>query len=230
MRSEETTGCSARMSTILRAMNAEATHSPDYRSPYGPRRCLSDRGRKRHVARWATRIQRPSISLAFPLPRGAPQGPVGFGSWPRKWSPQQAIPVLAYAGCVQAEGVPLAIESATILFTDVVGSTELSQRLSAEAADQVRREHFSILRQAIAEVGGTEVKNLGDGLMVVFGSASAALACGVAMQQGVERDNREREESVGLRVGLSGGEVTREEDDCSPWPSSGPIRHRPRWT
>jgi len=100
-----------------------------------------------------------------------------------------------------------------ILFTDVVGSTELSQRLSPESADAVRRGHFSILRQALAEAGGTEVKNLGDGLMVVFGSASAALACGVAMQQGVERDNRGREHSVGLRVGLSGGEVTSEDDD-----------------
>ena len=107
----------------------------------------------------------------------------------------------------------MAIESTTILFTDVVGSTELSQRLSPDAAEDVRRRYFSILRQTVAEAGGTEVKNLGDGLMVVFGSASAALACAVAMQQGVERDNREREHSVGLRVGLSGGEVTREDDD-----------------
>ncbi len=107
----------------------------------------------------------------------------------------------------------LAIESATILFTDVVGSTELSQRLSPDAAEEVRRGHFSILRQAIAETGGTEVKNLGDGVMVAFASASAALACAVAMQQGVERDNRGRKHSVGLRVGLSAGEVTREDDD-----------------
>ena len=107
----------------------------------------------------------------------------------------------------------MSTEIATILFTDVVGSTELSQHLMAEAADEVRREHFSILRQALAEAGGTEVKNLGDGLMVVFGSASAALACAVAMQQGVDRDNRGREHPVGLRVGLSGGEVSRENDD-----------------
>jgi class 3 adenylate cyclase len=107
----------------------------------------------------------------------------------------------------------LATENVAILFTDVVGSTELSQRLSPETADEVRRGHFSILRQAIAEAGGTEVKNLGDGLMVVFASASAAVACGVAMQQGVERDNRGREHSVGLRVGLSGGEVSREDED-----------------
>ena len=112
-----------------------------------------------------------------------------------------------------AGGCVLAIESVTILFTDVVGSTELSQRLSPDDAEEVRRGHFSILRQAIAEAGGTEVKNLGDGLMVVFSSASAALECGVAMQQGVERDNRGREHSVGLRVGLSAGEVTSEDND-----------------
>ena len=107
----------------------------------------------------------------------------------------------------------MAIESATILFTDVVGSTELRQRLSPDGAEEARWGHFSILRQAIAEAGGIEVKNLGDGLMVVFGSASAALACGVAMQQSVERDNRERKHSMGLRVGLSSGEVAREEED-----------------
>ena len=104
-------------------------------------------------------------------------------------------------------------ENVAVLFTDIVGSTALASSLAVEAADELRREHFSILRQAVAEAGGTEVKNLGDGLMVVFPSASAALACAVAMQQGVERDNRAREQAVGLRVGLSGGEVSLEDDD-----------------
>ncbi len=104
-------------------------------------------------------------------------------------------------------------ENVVILFTDIVGSTELSQRLSADASDEVRRSHFSILRQAVAEAGGTEVKSLGDGLMVVFSSPSAALAAAVTMQQGVEQDNRGREHSVGLRVGLSTGEVGREDHD-----------------
>ena len=94
-------------------------------------------------------------------------------------------------------------ENVAILFTDIVGSTELSQRLSAEGADEVRRTHFSILRRAVTEAGGAEVKTTGDGLMVVFGSASAALGCAVAMQQGVERNNRGSEHSVGLRIGLS---------------------------
>ncbi len=105
-------------------------------------------------------------------------------------------------------------ENLAILFTDVVGSTQLSHRQSPEDADEVRRGHFSILRQAVTEAGGKEVKNLGDGLMVVFDSASTALACAVAMQQGVDRDNRNRlHPAVGLRIGLSGGDVIPEDGD-----------------
>ena len=104
-------------------------------------------------------------------------------------------------------------EYITVLFTDLVGSTELASALSPEVGDQVRRKHFSLLRQAIATTGGTEVKNLGDGVMVVFPAASTALSCAVAMQQAVERDNAEAPRPLGLRVGLSAGEATRETDD-----------------
>jgi class 3 adenylate cyclase/tetratricopeptide (TPR) repeat protein len=104
-------------------------------------------------------------------------------------------------------------ENITVLFTDLVGSTELSASLSPEASDDVRRSHFSALRQAIATSGGTEVKNLGDGLMVVFPVASAALVCAVAMQQAVTRDNATAERSLGLRVALSAGEATKEDGD-----------------
>lgn len=107
----------------------------------------------------------------------------------------------------------MATENVAVLFTDMVGSTALATGLAPDAADDLRREHFAILRQAIAEAGGSEVKNLGDGLMVVFASMSASLSCAVGMQQGIERDNRRRERLVGLRVGISGGEVTREDDD-----------------
>jgi len=101
----------------------------------------------------------------------------------------------------------------TILFTDLVGSTELSYSLAPDAADEVRRAHFSTLREAIVGNGGTEVKNLGDGIMVAFPASSPALACAVAMQQAVELHNRSGNHELGLRVGISGGEVTREVDD-----------------
>lgn len=105
------------------------------------------------------------------------------------------------------------IETITVLFTDIVGSTELASSVSPDEADAIRRSHFSILRQAVAEAGGTEVKNVGDGIMVAFSSASSALTCAVSMQQRVGQHNRSIDHSVGLRVGLSSGEVTMEESD-----------------
>ena len=105
--------------------------------------------------------------------------------------------------------------SIVVLFTDLVGSTALANRLDPETADELRQHHFSVLRQALSAHDGTEVKNLGDGLMVVFTSASAALSCATAMQQGVEADNRRQDPSVqvGIRVGVSAGEALHEEDD-----------------
>lgn len=104
-------------------------------------------------------------------------------------------------------------ENVTVLFTDIVGSTALASSLTPDGADELRRSHFAILRQAAAETGGIVVKNTGDGLMVVFRAASAALSCAVAMQQGVERDSRGREHPVGLRVGVGAGEVSGENGD-----------------
>ncbi|MGO9343165.1 MAG: ATP-binding protein [Acidimicrobiales bacterium] len=106
-----------------------------------------------------------------------------------------------------------ATENVAVLFTDLVSSTELASELTIGAGDELRRAHFSALRQAIAASGGTEVKTLGDGFMVVFPIASAALRCAVAMQQAVHRDNSTALRPLGLRVGISAGEVTREVDD-----------------
>ena len=107
----------------------------------------------------------------------------------------------------------MSAEHVIALFTDIVGSTELSVSRSPEEADQVRRRHFSVLRRAIAATDGHEAKNLGDGLMVVFDSASSAIACAVAMQQSVAAEAVRGGVALSIRVGLSGGEVTREGDD-----------------
>ena len=73
----------------------------------------------------------------------------------------------------------------TFLFTDLVGSTEMLDRLGDDVAEQVRRTHFRLLRDAVTGAGGEEVKNLGDGLMVAFTSVLAAVRCATAMQQAV---------------------------------------------
>ena len=103
----------------------------------------------------------------------------------------------------------------TVLFTDQVHSTEQSQRLGDDAADVLRRAHFSLLRDALTQHRGEEVKTIGDSLMVVFPSALDALACAVAIQQAVERFNRSQppERLLHIRVGLDAGEPSRSDRD-----------------
>jgi hypothetical protein len=63
----------------------------------------------------------------------------------------------------------------------------------------------------MASTGGQEVKNLGDGLMVAFGSASGAASCAVAMQQLFERRYGQAEQGLHVRIGLGAGESTVKE-------------------
>src|SRR5271166_1145249 len=105
------------------------------------------------------------------------------------------------------------VELATILLTDVVESTRLAADVGPAGADELREEHFAILREAIGSRGGREVKNTGDGLMVAFSSPSAAIECGVAMQQLLERRYRDEPHGLRLRVGLGAGESTVKDGD-----------------
>src|SRR3970040_1133628 len=71
----------------------------------------------------------------------------------------------------------------TILFTDVEGSTALTERLGDAGARDLLREHERIVREALKAHGGSEVKTMGDGFMASFGSAVKALECAVAIQR-----------------------------------------------
>jgi class 3 adenylate cyclase/tetratricopeptide (TPR) repeat protein len=118
-------------------------------------------------------------------------------------------------GAVVSESVELA----TILLTDLVGSTRLATSVGPVRADELREEHFGLLRQAIASTGGQEVKNLGDGLMVAFGSASGAVSCAVAMQQLFERRYGQAEQGLHVRIGLGAGESTVKDGDYFGMPT-----------
>jgi class 3 adenylate cyclase/tetratricopeptide (TPR) repeat protein len=105
-------------------------------------------------------------------------------------------------------------ETITVVFTDLVGSTELASALGHDAYETLRRDHFSALRAAVAAHNGTEVKTTGDGLMVTFASAAAALSCAVAMQQAADLHARQLPAlPLAIRVGASSGEATREDND-----------------
>src|SRR5258706_4908941 len=105
-------------------------------------------------------------------------------------------------------------ETVTVVFTDLVGSTELASRLGHDAYEALRHEHFTALRAAVAKHGGTEVKTPGDGLMLRFDGAASAIACAVAMQQVTDDAGRRSDgDRPQIRVGVSLGEATLESGD-----------------
>ncbi len=103
--------------------------------------------------------------------------------------------------------------TATVLFTDLVESTDLMIQVGEAAFDDLRRAHFGALRAAIERFGGEEIKNTGDGVMAVFGSVVDAVHCAVAMQQATARQAHSGSAPLAIRVGLSVGEVTFEDGD-----------------
>jgi class 3 adenylate cyclase/pimeloyl-ACP methyl ester carboxylesterase len=108
-----------------------------------------------------------------------------------------------------AAGAPL-----TILFTDMTGSTPLTQRLGDAKAQEVVRAHNAIVRQAMRSYGGREVKHTGDGIMGSFASASRAVECAIEIQRAVAaRAEQEPEALLQVKVALNAGEPVAEEGD-----------------
>src|SRR5215208_966679 len=105
------------------------------------------------------------------------------------------------------------VETVSILMTDLVGSTDLASRMGHQAVEELRREHFLLLREAVEDAGGREVKSRGDGLMVAFQSAAAAVACAVSIQQRSERRNHGAAEQLSVRIGIALGDATVEAND-----------------
>jgi predicted ATPase/class 3 adenylate cyclase len=106
--------------------------------------------------------------------------------------------------------------TAIVLFTDLVGSTELRSTLGEDAAEELRRQHDQLVVDAIAEHRGRLVKHLGDGVMATFAGASDAVGAAVAIQQALDHHNRTGTAArlLEVRIGVSAGDVTFEESDC----------------
>ena len=66
---------------------------------------------------------------------------------------------------------------ATVMFTDIVGSTEMTARLGDRRSVEIVRAHDALVRRALARHGGREVKHTGDGSMAWFDDAAASVAC-----------------------------------------------------
>ena len=95
----------------------------------------------------------------------------------------------------------------TVLFTDIVGSTSLTQRLGDDAAITMVGVHDSIVRAALAAEHGSEVKHTGDGIMAAFFSAVSAIRCGIKVQQDLWQHRAGHPDlPLRVRVGIAAGE------------------------
>ena len=132
--------------------------------------------------------------------------------WPRIRPFRLTGTLRTFAG---GKGIVTASGLITILFTDLVGSTAHASTVGDPAADEMRRDHFASLREAVAATGGTEVKTIGDALMVSYTGAADALSGAATMQRAVERHNRRLAdgETIAMRVGISAGDASFEDGD-----------------
>ena len=102
----------------------------------------------------------------------------------------------------------------TICFSDIVGYTEMTDRLGDHRTHELLRSHTAMLRKELIINRGAEVKSEGDGFMLAFRDPVDALAFSVAFQRAL--DAHEWPEEVGalrVRIGVHRGEVIREADD-----------------
>jgi class 3 adenylate cyclase len=100
-----------------------------------------------------------------------------------------------------------------IMFTDIVGSTEMTARLGDKLATELVRAHDSIVRRCLAACGGREVKHTGDGIMAALPDAARAVDCGIRIQREFQRHNTSNPEPIHVRIGMDSGEPVEDSND-----------------
>jgi class 3 adenylate cyclase len=96
---------------------------------------------------------------------------------------------------------------ATVMFTDIVGSTEKAAELGDRRWRELLEAQVTVLRRELARFRGREIKQIGDGCLATFDGPARAIRCGLAMIQSVKALG------VDIRVGLHTGEVEMMDDD-----------------
>jgi class 3 adenylate cyclase len=93
---------------------------------------------------------------------------------------------------------------ATVLFTDIVDSTAILQRVGDAAWRDMLATHNRLLREDLNQFRGREIATTGDGFLAVFDGATRAVRCGLSMTRSAQRAG------LAIRVGLHTGEVEME--------------------
>jgi class 3 adenylate cyclase len=100
-----------------------------------------------------------------------------------------------------------------IMFTDIVDSTGMTARLGDTRAVEMVRAHDAMVRRALKDRQGREVKHTGDGIMAAFDSTKAAVHCARGIQQAFDAFNLASKEQLRVRIGLDVGEPVSDSND-----------------
>jgi class 3 adenylate cyclase len=98
---------------------------------------------------------------------------------------------------------------ATVLFTDIVGSTKQAENLGDRRWRDLLAAHDTAVRKEVKLSRGTEIKSLGDGFLVTFDGPARAIRCAFAIGHAV------RALGIEIRMGLHTGEIEMRDDDVS---------------
>ena len=107
----------------------------------------------------------------------------------------------------------MVVQTATVLFSDLVGSTDLLSRSGQDRTERYRRQHFATAQEAVAAHEGKIVKTLGDGVMAVFDSAAGAVSAAQLLRVQTMRLKRTEADALDVRLGIATGDVNVEDDD-----------------
>jgi len=99
------------------------------------------------------------------------------------------------------------------MFTDIVESTAMTARLGDARAVEMVRAHDGMVRRAIRQAHGREVKHTGDGIMASFDDAAAAVEAACTIQQAFAAFNAASAEKLRVRIGIHAGEPVEDSND-----------------
>ncbi|HKY95928.1 MAG TPA: nickel-binding protein [Kiloniellales bacterium] len=100
-----------------------------------------------------------------------------------------------------------------VMFTDIVGSTAMVERLGDERGVEMIRAHDSLVRRALGAHGGREVKHTGDGIMAAFAGSDPAISAARDIQRSLDKFNQGSGEALALRIGIHAGEPVEDSND-----------------
>jgi class 3 adenylate cyclase len=103
----------------------------------------------------------------------------------------------------------------TFMFTDIVGSTVLAERLGDEAWERLLRWHDEALEALVRRGGGEIVKTTGDGLFAAFAAAAPAVDAAIAIQRALRDHGDATGIALPVRIGLHSAQATQRGSDFS---------------